>query len=171
MSALLILISGILLGVLIFYIILRLRYPSSLKAALTYNESDAEAVLKKAGLTILSKQTSRPIITFIDGKSHLGAEYADYTVQKENKKFAVKVVDAAGSDPTEKSLRRKLFELKHLFPGHGILLLDLASGELHEIKFELPKTEKEIFLFVLIAMVIIAMILMIVLLLSGIRLY
>ena len=158
MNYLPILFFGILLGLLIFYFVYKLFLPKAPKMQIEYDSKDAEDFLVKKGFKVLERQKRASIIVFINGKSHLGTEWADYIVEKENKKYAVKVVSDISPDPTEPNLRRKLIEFQKLFSSYGVLLADLSQEELHEISFKFPRPEKETLFTILVVLLIIGVV-------------
>lgn len=122
-------------------------------------EEEASGILKKLGFKILDSQKKRTLLTYIDGKSHVGYAQADFIIKKDKKTYAVLVKSGLLADPTEPSIRRQLLEYERIFKTDGLLLLDLNKGELHEIRFEFPKSTKEYFLQILIGLLIIFIIL------------
>ena len=171
MSYLAIFFIGITIGLLLFLIIYKFISPKHEKITLNYNENDAEALLQNNGFKIIERQKSYPIIMFINGKSHLITETADFVVEKENKRYAVKVEAGVGVDPYEKTMRQKLVELKNIFPSYKILLLIMDRGELHLIDFEFPRTEKDMFFTIIAGLIIIVVIAATVFLLVQMKLF
>jgi len=168
---LLLLFLGMVLGMIVFYLIIR-KYekgPVGCNAGLSgYSEADAEKMLQNNGYKITARQNKATVITYVDGKSHLGFVIADFTVEKNDKRYAVKVKSGDNVDPTEPGIRRELLEYEYAHRPDGILVLNLSSGEILEISFELPRAEREYFfkimLIVFIIFVIIAIIGMLILL-------
>ena len=162
---LLLLLLGMVLGMIIFYLIVR-KYekgPTGHEAGLSgYSEADAEKILQNKGYKVTARQNKATVITYVDGKSHLGFVIADLMVEKNDKRYAVKVKSGDSSDPTDPGIRRELLEYEYAHRPDKILVLNMPAGEIHEISFELPRAERESFfkimLIVFIIFVIIAII-------------
>jgi len=122
------------------------------------NLDEASGILKRLNFQILDSQKKSTILTYIDGKSHVGYAQADFIVKKDKKTYAVLVKSGLLADPTEPSIRRQLIEYGRIFKTDSLLLLDLNNGELHEIRFEFPKSEKERLLLFLIGLLIVLVI-------------
>lgn len=145
MSPLLVFILGILFGIILFYIVIKIVFKGKKENPPPFFEKEAEKILEAKGFKILGKQKSAPVVVFVEGKTHLSTVYVDFTAEKENKKFVIKVSNEEGFDPLEDFSRRTLLEIKNLFPKHELLVLNLSTGTLFPIKFEFPKKEKELF--------------------------
>lgn len=141
---------GLVLGAFLFYVLSSwTRGKQEIQSAVPrFSEKDAEAILRKAGFSILGKHQKETIITNIDGKDHFGYVEADYTVKKDRRSYAVVVHSGEGSaDPNEPNFRRVLLEHNRAFSGDGILVLDLNKGELHEVYFRFPHERNIDFFF------------------------
>lgn len=167
------LILGLLLGVLLFYYInRRLRNPqNAIEPEAAKFSNEAERILLRAGFKILDKNKSAPILTIINGKSHLGKVTADFMVEKDKKIYAVHLRSDLAVDLTEPANRQKLIEQDYVFQPDGLLLLDLNQKQLHEVYFEVPKPERENFFTLFIALFIILVIIGIIWLLLQLRLF
>jgi hypothetical protein len=157
-SYLLLLLLGMALGMIVFYLIIR-RYengPAGRDPGLSgYSEVEAEKILQNKGYKVTARQNKAAVITYIDGKSHLGFVAADFIVEKNDKRYAVKVKSGESGDPTDPGVRRELLEYEYAHRPDGILMLNLPSGEVHDISFELPRAESESFFkIMLIAFII-----------------
>lgn len=135
------LLIGILLGLFIFFFISQVRQRKQIANTepARFSEKDVESQLTRAGYRILDKQAKETVVANIDGKDHFGFLLADYTVQRGKDKFVVVVkTGEGGADPNEPIFRRRLMEYRHVFKNHGILVLDVGRGELHEVYFRFP---------------------------------
>lgn len=138
-----------------------------------FSEKEVEGLLKKSHYQILSKRTKEAVITNVDGKDHFGYLEADYLVRK-NKKTYVVIVKTGEEvvDPNEPTFRRKLLEYDSVFAPDGLLLLDLAQGEIHEINFRFPhERDVDFFFRFLIALFIILMVIGIIWLMVAVKLF
>ncbi|OGC06541.1 hypothetical protein A2526_06545 [candidate division WOR-1 bacterium RIFOXYD2_FULL_36_8] len=162
---------GMCLGLVGFYLAYKFLSKKNSLSQIDYNSKEAESFLEKRGFQIIEKGRQSSVVIYVDGKGHLGSERADFIVERERKRYVVKVVNEIGIDPVESAMRRKLVEFSKLFPGLEILFLDLNAGELHEIKFKFPKSEKEILFMVFVGVFIIAVISVIVVLLIQMGLF
>jgi hypothetical protein len=115
---------------------------------------EAAGILKRLNFQVLDSEKKNTILTYIDGKSHVGYAQADFIVKKEKKTYAVLVKSGLLADPNEPSIRRQLIEYERIFKTDSLLLLDLNNGELHEIRFEFPRSEKERILLILIGLLV-----------------
>jgi len=137
------LLAGILVGICAFYLFskLALKKYEGVPPAARFSEKEAEGLLIRNGYEIRSKRPRKTIITKVDGNDHLGYLEADYLVRKNKKDYLVVIKTGEGaSDPNDPAFRRKLIELQHVFAPGGLLLLDIASGELALIGFHFPRT-------------------------------
>ena len=132
MPNVIILISGIFLGIVGFYLFYKFLSKKKLLTPADCNSRDAEDFLKKRGFQIVEKKRQSSVVVYVNGKGHLNTEAADFIVERDRKRYVVKVVNEIGVDPTEPAMRRKLIEFSKLFPGLEILLLNLngATGGL-----------------------------------------
>jgi len=134
---------GFILGVVLFYVILRfwlknqlLNQPNAKGAAL----EEAEKLLEKNGYKIKEKNKSHTLITILNGKSHMGIVAADFVVEKNGKTFVVEVkTDVISADPLEPLTRRQLLEQQSAFSCPHSLLVDLTNQKIMEVSFEFPK--------------------------------
>lgn len=133
--------------------------PDSFETHQTVCQASMEDLLKKQGFKIIKKPKAYSEIIYVNGKSHLVSVLVDFIVEKENKKYVVKVESGQVVDPTDPIVYRKLIEIRNIFPTYGILLLDMQNRELHEIKFEFPKPGIDILLsFIIVGLIIAAVI-------------
>jgi len=116
---------------------------------------EARTLLERAGFKIVSEQKRSPVIVLINGKRHLANVTADYLVKKENKTYAVKVKSGLMTDPLEPAALRQLIEYDYIFKPEGLLFLDMQNAELNEIKLEVPRSLRDVFLTVMVGLFII----------------
>ena len=166
----LVLLIGILLGVILFYLLLKLKPTKYISQEPLFASAEAEHFLENNGFKIIDKQKASPTIVYINGKSHLCSTVADYIVEKENRKFAVKVETSQIVDPLDPVIYRKLIEFQNTYPNHGILLFDLHNKELNEIKITFPKPDQDIFFKFLISLFVILAVMGIIFLFSQLKL-
>lgn len=104
-----------------------------------FAEKEAESFLQKHGFTIIERQKRAPVITYIDGKSHLSYVQADFIVKKDNRCYVVEVKTGGMADPAEPIVRRQLLEYDYVFNLDGIIFLNMEQKTLQYIEFEMPK--------------------------------
>jgi len=165
---------GIIIGIALFYLLGR-RFSKTLTDIKlnysSYSEAEAEKIILKNDYKILEKRKKFSIITYIDGKSHLGFIVADFIVEKDKHIYVVEVKTKEEFDPTELNTRRKLLEYTYVCRPNGILLLDINSKNIQEISFKLPIAEREYFFRILIVLFIIFVIIGIIGLLILLKLF
>lgn len=168
------LLVGIFIGLILFYFLSRFlvfKSSSTQIKVIPYSEEEAVRLLENNSYKVLEKQKQAPIITRIDGKSHLGHIMADFLVEKDNKKYAVKVRTGEGADPHDPVVRRQLIEYDYVYKPIRLLFLDMNAGEIHEISFDLPRPERETFFFIFMAVFVILIIIGIIWLLIQLKLF
>jgi len=143
MPNVIILISGIFLGIVGFYLFYKFLSKKKLLTPADCNSRDAEDFLKKRGFQIVEKKRQSSVVVYVNGKGHLNTEAADFIVERDRKRF----------------------------PGLEILLLNLNGGELQEIKLKFPKSETELLFTVFVASFIVLGIVALVVLLVQLKLY
>lgn len=99
-------------------------------------EEKARKVLKKQGFKIIQEQYPLEHDFYIDDKAISIDLRVDYLVQKKHRKFLVEV-KSGQSAPTifNKDTRRQLLEYHVVNPFDGLLLLDMESKTIKEVKF------------------------------------
>ena len=165
---------GVLIGIVLFYLLFRGLHKTSTGAELnpaSYSEAEAEKIIHNNGYKILKKHKKFPIMTCVDGKSHLAFIEADFIVEKDKQIYVVEVKTGEELDPTEPRFRRKLLEYIYACRPDGILLLDIASSEIQKISFKLPMVEREHFFRFFIVFFIICIIIGIIGLLILLKLF
>ncbi len=131
---------GILIGGLLLYLLLNSKQQAVQPTAAGFSEKEAEALLNKYGYQVIGRQPKRSIITRFQGKDHFGYSEADYLVRKNKKKYLVIVHSGeAAFDPNQAEARRRLIEHQHIFEPDGLLVMDLATGDLTPISFRFPR--------------------------------
>jgi hypothetical protein len=129
--------------------------------------------LKKRGYQILGKGQKEVVVVRVDGKDHLGALTAEYTVSKNGKRYVVWGMRGEGTgDPTEPALRRRLIELDRVFGLDGVLIVDPAEGTINEVLFKYPRERGLDFYFQFLgALFIIGLVIGIIWLMVAVRLF
>lgn len=132
-------------------------------------KDEAAGLLKRHGFKVLGKNQKGVVTIRLDGKEHLGELAADYTVEKNGRRYAV--VTGVG-DPTEPALRRQLIECDRVFGLDGVILMDRQAAALHEVSFKFPRERGLDFFFqFFIAMFILLAVIGIIWLLVAVRLF
>ncbi|MFA4967675.1 MAG: hypothetical protein WC624_05600 [Candidatus Margulisiibacteriota bacterium] len=165
LNYLLLLLLGMVIGVILFYLISRKYDNVSLRQELpssAYSETEVEKILQNNGYKIIAKQDKATIITYIDGKAHLGFVVADYIVEKNGKRYAVEIKSGEGGDATDPQVRRKLLEYEYAHRPDGLLILTTNTSEIHQVSFELPKKERDHFFKILVVIFVIFVIIAVV---------
>ena len=154
------LIIGILIGGALLYFLLKPKQQIFPQTTAGFSEKAAEDLLKKYGYQIISKQPKRSIITRFQGKDHFSFSEADYLVKKNKKDYLVIVHSGEASfDPNQTEARRKLIEHQHIYEPDGLLVMDLATGDLTPISFQFPSPRNidSFFQYLIIIFIIIFM--------------
>jgi hypothetical protein len=99
-------------------------------------ETDAEALLASQGFRIRGRQVAFPGTVWIDGEPVDFGVRVDLLLERDGQPFVaeVKTGDLA-PDPRHGPTRRQLREYADLLPDHGILLVDVEAGAVHEVEF------------------------------------
>ncbi|MCR4442241.1 MAG: hypothetical protein QHH10_08495 [Peptococcaceae bacterium] len=134
-------ILGLLLGGIILIYFLKTWKSSSSKKRLKRakrGETGAVRFLEDRGYTIIEAQKKKTIITWINGKPRRSHLAVDYYVKKGGRTYVAEVKTGRKvSRPALAGTRRQLLEYYLAFRPHGILLVDMEKGILHEIAFEI----------------------------------
>jgi hypothetical protein len=148
---------GIIIGIALFYLLGR-RFSKTLTDVKlnpsSYSEAEAEKIIKNNGYKILEKHKKFPVITYVDGKSHLGFIVVDFIAEKDKLTYVVEVKTGEEIDTTEPLVRRKFLEYTYACRPNGILLLDMNSKNIQKISFKLPTAEREYFFRIFIVIFI-----------------
>jgi len=120
-------------------------------------EEEAEKLLEAKGFKIIDSQRQAKVITYVDGKPHMGFVQADFIVEKGGKTYVAEVKTGSyAPDPTEPATRRQLFEYDFVYKPDGILLVDMVEKRIHLIEFGLPEMATEKFALVVVGLIIIS---------------
>jgi hypothetical protein len=122
-----------------------------------FSEEEAEKILESRGFKIIDKQRRQEIITYVDGKPHVGFVQADFIVSKHGKTYVAEVRGGSyAPDPTDSAVRRQLLEYDFVYNPDGILLVDMVDRRIHMIEFGLPEQRTERFALVVVGLIIIS---------------
>lgn len=106
-------------------------------------ESRAEALLQRAGYTVLDTQVTRDTGIIVNGTLRPVKVRADLLVEKEGQTFVVEVkTGSVAPDPASAATRRQLLEYHYAFDVDGLLLADMERNELMTIGFEHDSSEQ-----------------------------
>lgn len=100
-------------------------------------EDRAERLLARAGFSVVDRQVHRVSTMRVDGEDVEIAVRVDLIVERRRQRFVAEVkTGELAPNPTHPATRRQLREYAVFFPGHGLLLVDMEAGQIHEIDFE-----------------------------------
>lgn len=98
-------------------------------------EEEAEALLARAGYSVVDRQVTGRFVMRIDDCVHALHCRADLLVERHGEQFVAEVkTGRRAPDPTHPATRRQLMEYLIAFPVHGVLLVDMESGRLRRIE-------------------------------------
>lgn len=99
-------------------------------------ESDAERLLERHGFRVRGRQVAFPGTVWIDGQAVDFGIRVDLVLERDGHPYVaeVKTGDLA-PDPRHGPTRRQLREYADLLPDHGVLLVDVEAGAVHEVEF------------------------------------
>ena len=99
-------------------------------------ELEAEALLTKAGFRVDARQVHRQWTMEVDGQLVDVALRADFLVSRKGVPYVAEVkTGTLVTDPTFPATRRQLMEYGWVFADHGLLLVDVEAGWVHEVAF------------------------------------
>ncbi len=99
-------------------------------------ESRAVVVARRAGFRVLATQVPGKVTVRVDGQPHTLDVRADMLLERGFRRFIAEVkTGRVAPDPTSRSTRRQLFEYAHAFDADGLLLFDMETERIHEIRF------------------------------------
>ena len=99
-------------------------------------EARALGLLDKAGYQIESEQASSHLEVIIDGARQTCLVRADFIVRKRGKRYVAETKGGeVSASLTTAATRRQLLEYTLAFDTDGVLLVDAARGEIHEVSF------------------------------------
>jgi len=118
-------------------------------------EEEAGRLLESKGFKIIDKQRRAEIITYVDGKPHLGYVQADLVAEKKGKTYVAEVKTGNWApDISEPSTRRQLLEYDFVYKPDGVLLVDMVERRIHLVEFGLPEQKNEKFALVVVGLII-----------------
>lgn len=137
------------------------------------SKDEVENLLRKHGYQILGINQKEIVVVKVDGKDHLGDLAAEFTVEKNGRRYVVwGIKGGGGSDPTDPTLRRRLIELDRAFGLNGILIVDPAEGTINEVSFKYPRERGLDFYFQFFgALFVIALVIGIIWLMALVKLF
>ncbi len=99
-------------------------------------EVEAAKVLTDAGYRILEDQASREVTVQVDGASRPYTLRPDYLVQRRNRRYVAEVkTGKKAPNPLYTPTRRQLLEYGVCFPDHGLVLVDMETRRVHQIRW------------------------------------
>lgn len=99
-------------------------------------ETDAEALLASHGFRIRGRQVAFPGTVWIDGEPVDFGVRVDLLLERDGQPFVAEVkTGELAPDPRHGPTRRQLREYADLLPDHGVLLVDVEAGAVHEVEF------------------------------------
>jgi len=120
-------------------------------------EEEAGRLLESKGFKLIDKQKRAEIITYVDGKPHLGYVQADFVVEKRGRTYVAEVKTGNWApDISEPSTRRQLLEYDFVYKPDGILLVDMVERRIHLVDFGLPERRSEKFVLFVVGLIIIS---------------
>jgi len=99
-------------------------------------EVEAVQVLTDAGYRIVEDQASRSVTLEVDGATRPYRLRPDYLVQRAGRRYVAEVkTGKKAPDPLYTPTRRQLLEYQVCFPDHGLLLVDMETRRVHQIRW------------------------------------
>ena len=99
-------------------------------------ETDAEALLESLGFRIQGRQVGYSGTVWVDGDPVDYGIRVDLVLERSGEFFVAEVkTGELAPDPRHGPTRRQLREYAALLPDHGILLVDVEAGAVHEVQF------------------------------------
>ena len=99
-------------------------------------EDAAERMLRRAGFEVVDAQVHRVSTMIVDDEPVEISVRVDFIVRRRRRSFVAEVkTGAVAPSPTHPATRRQLREYAAFFPDHGLLLVDVEAGRIHEIAF------------------------------------
>lgn len=118
-------------------------------------DAPARELLRQKGFEIVGVYERLEFQANVNGKSHRGHLQADFIVQKDGKRLAVKV-ESSGEQAacsTRAEGRWQLLPLQLLSETCGVLVVDLENGKIYNLAFKVNYStrQKEIFLLLFLS--------------------
>jgi hypothetical protein len=99
-------------------------------------EDIAERMLRRSGFEVVDRQVHRVSTMIVDDEPVEISVRVDFIVRHRRRSFVAEVkTGAVAPSPTHPATRRQLREYGAFFPRHGLLLVDVEAGRIHEIRF------------------------------------
>ena len=107
-------------------------------------EKEAEKILRKRGYTIIDVQKCKPLLITIGDKIHRYLVRIDYLVRKRGKVYVVEVKSGEKIPYiTNRETRRQMLEYYLAYQPSGIILLNMKSRSISEVKFQFESTSRQ----------------------------
>jgi len=133
-----------------------LRLRKGMGEAVAANE-EAAALLEAKGFKVIDRQRRSDIITYVDGKPHMGFVQADFLASKRDKIYVAEVRTGSHvGDVNDPAVRRQLLEYNYVYKPDGILVVDMVERRIHLVDFGLPEEKKERFALVVVGLIILS---------------
>jgi hypothetical protein len=104
-------------------------------------ERDAGKLLKKLGYTLLARQAPASYSVLLDGEMQTFQLSADYIVVKDGKKLVAEVKTGKAVKLDDPATRRQMLEYQLAFGADSLLLVDMESKLVHNVRFPLPRSK------------------------------
>lgn len=99
-------------------------------------ERDAERLLRARGYRVVGRQETRRFALEVDGEPVEATCRADLLVEADDgTRWVAEVKTGDAARATRPQTRRQLLEYALVFDVDGVLLVDAAAGEVHEVRF------------------------------------
>ncbi len=132
------LVWAVLLGIVIFFVVVKtlkkMRLKKILKRARS-GEKKAISFMEQRGYRVVELQCRKKIITEINGTAHESTIIADMIVRKGLFKYIVEVKTQGQASPTLPNVRRQMMEYYLMYQPHGVIFLDMERGKMRMVKF------------------------------------
>lgn len=99
-------------------------------------EALAEALLERAGYTVLGAQLTATCPLLLDGERLEPTVRADYLVARRGRTYVAEAKSGPrATDPTDRATRRQLLEYALAYEADGVLLVDTEAGIVRTVEF------------------------------------
>ena len=101
-----------------------------------WGESEAEKLLADEGFVVVDWQVERSWSMWVDGEPVEVGVRADLIVERDGQMYVAEVkTGRLAPKPTFAATRRQLLEYDLVFADHGLLLVNVEQGAIHDIAF------------------------------------
>ena len=99
-------------------------------------ERAAAHLLRAHGFAIDDAQVTHHYVLRCDGHPHTVQLRADYLVRRDGQRYIAEVKTGCDAPSlTNAATRRQLLEYAHAYDVDGVLLVDMAAGQIHHVAF------------------------------------